>query len=347
MRALAAALATAALAVFLVMATPAAGRSHNVDCDCWDVSVIDADGGRTRLLLENQGVLGWNIYDLSPDRRTLLFSHGPLYRASITGGGMTRVARGAGSARWSPDGRFMSYSTEGQPCASGVSAALVVANANGGARRHVGDCAYGGSWSPASSRLAFARLLPSKSVLTVADRDGRHPHNLATAASQIEGVEWAPRGGWIAYMVGMSLHVVRADGREDDFVARVNTLRWSPNGRRLLVMLRNRESRSALYAMNRDGRRRVRLAWYAINAAWAPDGRRVAYAGCHIVSNTRCLSRPVRRRGERAPPARARPRRRERRARPDLLVAWRQPDHLHARRPVRRVTALPLPEPGP
>ncbi len=286
-----AALAVAALV--LVLSAPAAGRSHNVDCDCWDVSVIGVDGKGARLVLANQSVRGWNIYDVSPDRRALLFSHGGLYRARIDGRLVQQISGAPGgysSARWSPNGDLiaMSLSPEGSACAAGVSATLVVTNPYGARRRHVADCAYEGSWSPDSRRLVFARLLPSKVVLTVARADGTHARNIATSGRQIVDVAWAPRGGWIAYMASNALHVVRADGSEDDFLARVNNVLWSPNGRRLAVMLKNGESRSALYVMNRDGRRRIRVAGYALRAAWSPDGRRLAYAGCHVVTKTDC-----------------------------------------------------------
>ena len=276
-------LLTIAVALLPGTAAPAPGTARNVDCNCWDISVIGVGGKGNRLLLANQGVLGWNIYDLSSQRTSILFSHGPLYRASITGKGARQLAAdlSAYSARWSPNGRLIAFSTNGPGCASGVSAALLVITANGAGRRSVGECAYDGSWSPDSGRLAFVRRLPQGSVLTVAKIDGTGKRGLVSGP--VDEVDWSPDGQWIAYTIGYPprMHVVRVDDSENDLIGRGGSIRWSPNGRRLTYEVVTGPNRGALYVENRDGKRRLRLAPAGTRAAWSPNGRRLAYVGCH------------------------------------------------------------------
>ena len=70
-------LLTIAVALLPGTAAPAPGTARNVDCNCWDISVIGVGGKGNRLLLANQGVLGWNIYDLSSQRTSILFPTDP------------------------------------------------------------------------------------------------------------------------------------------------------------------------------------------------------------------------------------------------------------------------------
>src|SRR4051812_42418178 len=68
---------------------------------------IRSDGTRRVVVLANVGVRGWDVRDLSPDRRRLVFSHGCLCVASVSGSYVHRLrvpGTGVAAAVWSPDG---------------------------------------------------------------------------------------------------------------------------------------------------------------------------------------------------------------------------------------------------
>jgi hypothetical protein len=108
-----------ALTLLLVAAAPSAAQStararavaHLGECCGYDISVVSVGGRGSRTLLRNQGVRGWNLFDLSPDLRRVVFSHDPkLYVASITGSGKHALVAGyIYSARWSPDGSKIAF----------------------------------------------------------------------------------------------------------------------------------------------------------------------------------------------------------------------------------------------
>jgi len=237
-----------------------------MDCGGCDVSAVGVDGRGDRLLLSNQGLRGWDLFDLSPDRRGVVFSKDPhLYVAHTTGRGKRTLASGyINYARWSPDGRMIAYGLNETHSCSGES--LWVINADGSDPHQVADCAMQISWSPDSRRLAFASYSGpnTNGRVAVVNADGSGYRTVSTPGVEIFDVTWALRGDWIAYdllSTQGTVHVVRADGREEDTVGSGVFGGWSPDGRRIAYVHIDRTGsgknagRSSIRVMNRDGKR--------------------------------------------------------------------------------------------
>ena len=120
----------------------------------------------------------------------------------------------------------------------------------------------GPSWSPDSTRLAYARGV------------GTGPPRIPRGAGP-NAVAVIPGTFKIAVAPVMSpdeLRVSKADGGEWD-------PRWAPTGERILFV-RERGRRSALTVARRGGRSTVLAGGFIDLAAdWSPDGRRVAVSG--------------------------------------------------------------------
>jgi Tol biopolymer transport system component len=280
-----------------------------MDCGGCDVSAVGVDGRGDRLLLSNQGLRGWDLFDLSPDRRGVVFSKDPhLYVAHTTGRGKRTLASGyINYARWSPDGRMIAYGLNETHSCSGES--LWVINADGSDPHQVADCAMQISWSPDSRRLAFASYSGpnTNGRVAVVNADGSGYRTVSTPGVEIFDVTWAPRGDWIAYdllSTQGTVHVVRADGREEDTVGSGVFGGWSPDGRRIAYVHIDRTGsgknagRSSIRVMNRDGKRGrvlVRgLVGYSI--AWSRNGAWIAYvrtARSHCYCRTRLYAVPA------------------------------------------------------
>jgi TolB protein len=279
-----------------IAATPAAGAQPAAptrasarlqDCSCYDVSVVSVRGGRSRTLLRNQGVRGWNLFDLSPDRRRLVFSKDPkLYVAAINGRGKHALVDGyIYSARWSPDGSKIAFgmNVDSRSCSG---EGLWVVNGNGSGLHKIADCTIDPAWSPDSHQLAFASYTGDANTgrVAVANADGTGFRTLSTPAREIFSITWSPRGDWVAYSLlrpHETIHVVRADGLEEDTVATGEFGSWSPDGKRIAYTHRDRGTKSpvnSIRIMNRDGKRgRVLISGLVSRPVWSPTGRWIAY----------------------------------------------------------------------
>src|SRR5579859_1927552 len=242
--ALLAILGLAALPSGSVGARPAApATAQLVDCTCYDISRVDTTHS-PRGVLQNQGSLGWNLFDVSSDRRHVLFSHGDLEIADVNGAHRRVLVAGdyVYFAALSPDGSLVAFSDDRCLC--------VVPSAGGvprdlGFRNRVGWV----SWSPDSKQLVVpvqqvAGLPEAALALVNADGSGQRPltgplddpGDVSLMARSI----WSPGGDRIVYSegrwTGRRLHVLRlADGR-DTVVAEGGAAVWSPDGTKLVFL---------------------------------------------------------------------------------------------------------------
>jgi TolB protein len=103
-------------------------------------------------------------------------------------------------------------------------------------------------------------------------------------------ITWSPLGFddfKLAYVYGLTIYIVRADGRGSTEL-RTGTAgfdsspSWSPDGTRIAYASRSGHT-SSVYTIGIDGSRRRLLARNASSPAWSPDGTTISYrGGCGI-----------------------------------------------------------------
>ena len=275
-----------ALAAVVIAVPQAAARQTSaklIDCSCYDISRVDTTHG-PKLVLANQGVRGWNLFDVSRDRTHVIFSHGDLEVASIDGSHARSLSVYAGNyGVFSPDGRLIAFDD---------GAGLSVVRVGGGTVRefhgHIGRWA---AWAPDSTRLLFSldRSAPSPLArLAVGSVAGGPIRFLTPWRTNLNGgtsigikAAWSPDGTRIAYIEGYPLprlHVLRLRDRKDTVIARGRAPVWSPGSRRIAFMSDDRE----LAVIDADGTHAHVVDPsasdpYFFGAHWSPHGRWIAY----------------------------------------------------------------------
>ena len=153
--------------------------------------------------------------------------------------------------------------------------------ADGSRRRHIARRTdpTAPAWSPDGRRIAFA--VPGE--LWVVGADGTGARRLARGASSDTRVVWSPDGRLLAY-IGTSdrvsgLLVVSSTGGQPTLLSGLaEEARWSPDGRRLVVVQPGIPREAGLFLAAPDGRRRKRLTrGLDTSPVWSPDGRRIVF----------------------------------------------------------------------
>lgn len=160
-----------------------------------DVYVMQADGTKLRQLTRNPSDDGWAKW--SPNGRSLSFysdrREGGAYVVNVATGAAREVASHGWIPDWFPDGRLL-YSDDLD---------RLVTVTSYGHRRQVlphqpGDVADV-AVSPDGGSIAYGE--DQGSALMIVAADGSHPRTLA-ATGQPEDPAWSPDGAWIVYDVG-------------------------------------------------------------------------------------------------------------------------------------------------
>jgi Tol biopolymer transport system component len=151
------------------------------------------------------------------------------------------------------------------------------------------------SWSPDSTRIAFAADVGSGTSIMVASL-GRAGAIQITDPS-LEGIDpaWAPNGRVIAFQSSATgtLHVVEPDGSNP---RQLSTLRdtflwpdWSPDGSRLATTA-GVDEQSDIFVVSADGTVVTNVSHDAseeYSPSWSPDGSRLAWARVPIGGSAR------------------------------------------------------------
>ena len=277
------------IAAVVLLPTGASSAPKLIDCTCYDLFVIRPDGSHDALLSRGGGR---NLFDVSPDRKRILYSHeiGQLRISTVRARHKRPLANGIQirNARFSPDSRRVLYEIDTTRCSGGLPE-LHVIDADGDSDRTIGCSGYLVGWSNDSRRILFARYTTperAETELVVANRNGSHERTIATARV-IYGAAWSPRGNLVAYVTGGYkadvLWVVRPDGSQRLRLARGSTPTWSPDGRGLAFNWR-RSGRALKYlaTINADGTHAhvvdpKAIDGYGQGIGWSPDGRRIVY----------------------------------------------------------------------
>jgi Tol biopolymer transport system component len=229
-----------------------------------------------------------------------------LYVVGVDGSNRRLLARNAGDAAVSPDGRRIAFARNG--------AVWIMQRDGSGARRLV-QAASEPAWSPVGTTVYFSRWIEADrgSSLFSIRADGTHLVRLTRAKGEEDMDPERPHGCWqmheepspspdgrvVAFTEapnvceGLShVRVVSPEGRplrlpfrtlaDGAGTSNFNTAyaaAWSPDGRQLAYGGVDRSSQeSGLYLSRSDGTPTRRLVVAAGNPAWSPDSEWIAFA---------------------------------------------------------------------
>ena len=198
-----------------------------------------------------------------------------------------------GSPTWSPDGRFVAFST----CANGSVHIFVKDLRTSRQKRitHKWAGVYPGylvrSWSGDGKSLALScwEAPPhDSSDICIIDVDGRRLKNL----TQLPGVQdsspsWSPDSSKIAFMSDRDgndeIYVMDANGKNPvnltNHPSWDSSANWSPDGKKI-VFFSHRGGQSDIYMMDADGANVVNLTNHPAEdrvPAWSPNGQWIAF----------------------------------------------------------------------
>ena len=178
------------------------------------VWLMNADGSHQRQLTHLKGVQFYGDLDWAPSGRSLVIKAfastvggaTELWLVNASTGALSRLTStvlGEGALSWSPNGRWIAFSSEGRLRANRIWRLSVAT------KRMVAltarSAALYPSWSPDSRRIAFT--LGGR--LAVMDADGSHRHVLRLFGTR---PHWSPDGRSLVYVTNGDLFRTRPDG---------------------------------------------------------------------------------------------------------------------------------------
>jgi TolB protein len=162
-------------------------------------------------------------------------------------------------------------------------------------------------YSPNGRRILFNSAFKDRGAIFTMRADGSHPVSLQTGCSGEclgdEDPAWSPNGRRIVFERAfgpiiddnaseLDIVIARADGSRAHVIRRFSTVaggpephaaQWSPNGRRLAVLLLTTAdpgTPSAIYVLRADGTHLHRITPPKLNAGnpdWSPNGKRIVF----------------------------------------------------------------------
>jgi Tol biopolymer transport system component len=169
---------------------------------------------------------------------------------------------------WSPDGRWIVFTQYGE---------LSLMRSDGSHQRSLGVSGAGAAWSPDGKRIAFSQF----GDVTVMNADGSDVRVLPDGG--VSGsVAWSSRNrlAFVRAIPSGSREVVTmtpdgADTRVAVPACRCSSLDFSPRGNRIVYTVGFKST--ALFTVTSRGEDRHRLVGSAVDPAWSPSGRYIAF----------------------------------------------------------------------
>jgi Tol biopolymer transport system component len=145
-------------------------------------------------------------------------------------------------------------------------------------------------------RIVVTRFGPTRCLIIGSDGKGISSILSCPGTSCVVGSHWSPDGKSIAFIRGLNIYIMPADGGPQEPLTDCPTdgscyfvggLSWSPDGTRTVFAREDRRGVGAIYVINSDGSEPRRLTECDSNLcidgerdaapAWSPDGSKIAF----------------------------------------------------------------------
>ena len=252
---------------------------------------VRGDGSGDHLLVEPDPPV--SAFVRSPGGQSILFSKdidgvSALFAADRSGANAVRLTPpdlpADGTGAFSPDGRWIAFSTAVSCGFRCFHANLYVVRRDGGDLRLIAENAAVPSWAPDSRRLVYGGSRGTYGpALGIFVTDTVSNQTTQVARGSVNWPVWAPRGERIAYWANKSGYgvacFVNADGsrRRCTHGHSLTSLVWSPDARYVAFRQANPHRLGIVDSNARHGRSLGDYGSQARPAVWSPDRQRLAY----------------------------------------------------------------------
>ncbi len=136
-------------------------------------------------------------------------------------------------------------------------------------------------WSPLGNRIVFSDSGGGSRKIYVMNSDGTNIRMIGEGS----GPDWSRNGRKIAFVRDrVNIYTMDVDGGNIKKIARVprpyiGSLRWSPNGRKILFTTYANNDIGGIYVMDSNGDNLKLVREGPSYACWSPDGKKIAFAG--------------------------------------------------------------------